>query len=185
MPRSVCLNTLDHCTIAQAFHALGGPLHMSHLMRLWYFSSSVNSFFKHAWAAIQWGRCLIFGRTLCLLSYFICANSEVSGETCGCAGSPEPSLVAYVISTIISLAGLYHIECGNHVKNNFLEVHKCAGLELTLMICLDQLHAPHVSCFEFTSFIHFDSFSSHFQFVHTCIIFFLFGLHFFFFFHVK
>ena len=28
---------------------------MSHLMRLWYFSSSVNSFFKRACAAIQWG----------------------------------------------------------------------------------------------------------------------------------
>ena len=26
-------------------------------------------------------RCLIFGRTLCLLPYFICANSEGSGET--------------------------------------------------------------------------------------------------------
>ena len=29
--------------------------HMSHLMRLWYFLSSVNSFFKHACAVIQWG----------------------------------------------------------------------------------------------------------------------------------
>ena len=28
---------------------------MSHLMRLWHFSSSVNSFFKQACAAIQWG----------------------------------------------------------------------------------------------------------------------------------
>ena len=28
---------------------------MHHLMRLWYFSSSVNSFFKRACAAIQWG----------------------------------------------------------------------------------------------------------------------------------
>ena len=30
-------------------------LEMSHVMRLWYFSSSVNSFFKRACAAIQWG----------------------------------------------------------------------------------------------------------------------------------
>ena len=30
-------------------------LYMSQLMRLWHFSSSVNSFFKHACAAIQWG----------------------------------------------------------------------------------------------------------------------------------
>ena len=43
---------------------------MSHLMRLWHVSNSVNSFFKRR-----------------------------------CAGSPEPSLVAYVISTIISCAG--------------------------------------------------------------------------------
>ena len=30
-------------------------LEMSHVMRLWAFSSSVNSFFKRACAAIQWG----------------------------------------------------------------------------------------------------------------------------------
>ena len=40
-------------------------VYMSHAMRLWYFSSSVNSFFKRACAAI----------------YFMCANSESSGET--------------------------------------------------------------------------------------------------------
>ena len=28
--------------------------HLSHVMRLWYFSSSVNSFFKRACVAIQW-----------------------------------------------------------------------------------------------------------------------------------
>ena len=49
----------------------------SHLMRLWYFSSSVNSFFKR----ISGTRCLIFGRTLRLLPYIMCANSEGSGET--------------------------------------------------------------------------------------------------------
>ena len=54
---------------------------MSHLMRLWHFSSSVNSFFKRACAAIHGARCLIFGRTLCLLPYFKCANSEGSGES--------------------------------------------------------------------------------------------------------
>ena len=42
--------------------------------------------------------CLIFG----LLSYFLCTNNKGSG---GCAGSPEPSLVTCVISTIISWAG--------------------------------------------------------------------------------
>ena len=54
---------------------------MSQLMRLWYLSSSVNSFFKRAYAAIQWVRCLNFGRTLRLLPYFMYANSEGSGET--------------------------------------------------------------------------------------------------------
>ena len=35
--------------------------------------------------------------------FFMCANSEGSCERLrGCAGSPEPSLVAYVINTIIS-----------------------------------------------------------------------------------
>ena len=52
-------------------------------MRLWYFSSSVNSFFKRAYAAqpSSGARCLIFGWTLCLLPYVMCANNEGSGET--------------------------------------------------------------------------------------------------------
>ena len=47
-------------------------------MRLWYFSSSVNSFFKRACAVglVVW----FFGQTLRLLPYFMCANSEGSGE---------------------------------------------------------------------------------------------------------
>ena len=53
-------------------------------------------------------RCLIFGCTFRLLPYFMCANSEGSGETVSTGVrrvSTEPSLVAYVISTIISWAG--------------------------------------------------------------------------------
>ena len=42
-------------------------------------------------------RCLIFGRYLRLFPYFMCANSEGPGMT-------APSLVVYVISTIISWA---------------------------------------------------------------------------------
>ena len=45
----------------------------SHLMRLWHFS--------RACPVILGARCLIFGRTLRLLPYFMCANSEGSGET--------------------------------------------------------------------------------------------------------
>ena len=51
--------------------------YLSHLMRLWHFSSSVNSFFKHAQPS-SGARCLIFGR---ILLYVMCANSEGSGET--------------------------------------------------------------------------------------------------------
>ena len=50
-------------------------------MRLWHFSSSVNSFLKCAFAAIQWGHMSDFCRTLRLLPYFMCANNEGSGET--------------------------------------------------------------------------------------------------------
>ena len=74
-------------------------LQMSQLMRLWLFSSSVNSFFKRACPAIQWGK----------MSDFWSDPSSTSvhyvARLCGNAGSPEPSLVAYVISTIISWAG--------------------------------------------------------------------------------
>ena len=60
-------------------HTRNGNL--SHVMTLWYFSSSINLILKHACVAISGVRCLIFGRTLCLLPYFMCANSESSGET--------------------------------------------------------------------------------------------------------
>ena len=55
--------------------------YLSQLMRLWYFSSSVNSFFKAHAQSSSGARCLMFGRTLHLLPYFMCANSEGSGET--------------------------------------------------------------------------------------------------------
>ena len=54
---------------------------------------------------------LSFGRTLRLLPYFMCVNCEGSGEIARMrrdpCSSPEPSLVAYVISTIISWAGSF------------------------------------------------------------------------------
>ena len=82
---------------------------MSQVMRLCYFSSPVNSFFKRVCAAIQWARCLIFVRTLRLLPFLCVRTAKALVRLCGCAGSPEPSLVAYVISTIISWAGSNHI----------------------------------------------------------------------------
>ena len=77
------------------------------LMRIWHFSSCINSFFKHACAAIQLERCLIFGRTF-IYMYFHTSwlqTAKALARLHGCAGLPEPSLVAYVISTIISWAG--------------------------------------------------------------------------------
>ena len=62
-------------------------------------------------------RCLNFGRTLRLLPYFMCTNSEGSGS-----GSPEPWLGACVISTIISWAG------------SFLSL-KLAWAALLILIC--------------------------------------------------
>ena len=56
---------------------------MSQLMRLWHLSPSVYSIFKHACTAIQWDYTSDFWSDplLCLLPYFMCANSEGSGET--------------------------------------------------------------------------------------------------------
>ena len=80
-------------------------VYTKHQMKLWYFSSSINSFFKSACAAIQWGKIwllvgpFVYFRTLCE------GTAKSLGRLRGCAGSPEPSLVAYVISTIISCTG--------------------------------------------------------------------------------
>ena len=96
------LNTSRNIYTCRRFHQ------MSHLMRLWYFSSSVNSFFKRACAAIQWGLDVWF-----LVGPFIyfhtssVRTAKALARLRGRTGSPEPSLVAYVLSTIISWAGSY------------------------------------------------------------------------------
>ena len=53
---------------------------MNQPMRLWQFSSSVHSSNAHVQPSCG-ARCLIFGRTLHLLPYFMCANSEGSSKT--------------------------------------------------------------------------------------------------------
>ena len=75
-------------------------------MRLWHFSSSVNSFFKRTCAAIQVGldvwslvRTFVYFHALCVWTASALARLRE------CAGLPEPSLVACVTSTIISWAG--------------------------------------------------------------------------------
>ena len=79
---------------------------LSRLMRLWHFLSSVNSFFKRAWAAIQLGldvwyfvRPIVYCHTLCV------QTAKALARLRGCVGSPGPSLVVYVVSTMISWAG--------------------------------------------------------------------------------
>ena len=73
-------------------------------MRLWYFPSSVNSFFKRACAVIQCGLVGPFAyfHTVCV------RTGKALARLHECAGSAEPSLVACVISTIISGAGSNH-----------------------------------------------------------------------------
>ena len=78
--------------------------HLSRLMRLWHLSPSVNSIFKHACAAIQWGYTSDF-RSDSLPTSFCVRTAKALARLRGCTGSPEPSLFAYARSTIISWAG--------------------------------------------------------------------------------
>ena len=89
--------------------ALHGLL-LSELMRLWHFSFSVNPFFKCACAAIQWGLNVWFLVGPFVYFHSSCVRTaKALMRLHGCAGSPEPSLVAYVISTIISWAGTFSV----------------------------------------------------------------------------
>ena len=63
-------------------HSFCWLCHVVAIMRLWHFSSSVNSILQtHMPSHLVGLRCLIFRRSLRLLLYFKCANSEGSGET--------------------------------------------------------------------------------------------------------
>ena len=73
-------------------------LYMSHIMSLRYFPSSANSCFKRAYAAIQSLRLLYFHTSSV-------RTAKALARLRGCADSPQPSTVAYVISAIISWAG--------------------------------------------------------------------------------
>ena len=85
---------------------------MSHVTRLWQFLSSLNSLFKLACTHIRWGLDVWFlvGPFVYFhTSYVHTAKTMV--RLCRCAGSPEPSLVAYVISTLIAWAGSNGKQC--------------------------------------------------------------------------
>ena len=73
-------------------------------MRLLHFSSSINSFFSHPMGLDVW---ILVGPIVYFLALCVW-TAKALVRLHGCAGSPEPSLVAYVISTIISWAGSYH-----------------------------------------------------------------------------
>ena len=75
---------------------------MSRLMRLWHLSPLVNLIFKTHAQQSNGAAYLIFGQTLRLLQYFMCANRE---------GFGEPLLFACAISTIISRAGSNSMHC--------------------------------------------------------------------------
>ena len=67
-------------------------------MRLWYFSSSINSFFK-----CPRGLDVLFLVGPFVYFHILCVRTETAlVRLCECAGSPESSLFAHVISTIIS-----------------------------------------------------------------------------------
>ena len=90
--------------------AFSSLLYLSHLMRLWLFSASVNSFLKRACAAIQWGSMSDFW-TDSFVDFHSSSvrTAKALARLRGCAGSPEPSLVAYTISTIISWVGSFEV----------------------------------------------------------------------------
>ena len=80
----------------------------SHVMRSWHFSSSVNSFLQTRMRSHPVR--LDVGFLVGPFVYFHTScerKAKVLARLRGCAGSPEPSLVAYVISSIISWAGSY------------------------------------------------------------------------------
>ena len=79
---------------------------LSRLMRLWHLSPSVNSFFKHACAAIHCGYTSDFWSDPSSTSILYVSEQRRLWQNCA-AVSPEPSLFAYAISTIISWAGSF------------------------------------------------------------------------------
>ena len=81
--------------------------HMSHVMRLWHFPSPLNVHVQPYTGV----RCLIFGWPFFYFHTSCVWTVKSLMRLRGCAGTSEPSLVAYVTSTIISWAGLFHFFC--------------------------------------------------------------------------
>ena len=82
--------------------------YLSHVIRLWYFSSSINSFFQTRMCSHPVGQDVWFlvGPFVYFHTSYV-QTAKALVRLRGCAGSPETSLVAYAISTIISWAGSF------------------------------------------------------------------------------
>ena len=96
-------------TDGSSFHGSGHQAclnKMSHLVRLWHFLSSVNAFVQMRMLSYPVGLDVWFLVGSFVYFHTSCVRTDKAlSRLRGCAGSPEPSLVAYVISTIISWAG--------------------------------------------------------------------------------
>ena len=93
-----------HCTSQAWLYSVDET---SHLLRLWHFSSSINSFFENAHAQPSSGaRCLILVEPFVHFHTSCVRTAKAVARLRGCAGSPGPLLVAYVIVTV-SCAGSY------------------------------------------------------------------------------
>ena len=102
-------NARDMKLIFSVSHSLSTrhkKYHLSQLTRLWYFSSSRKFILQtrmriHPVGVNVWFLVgpFIYFHTLCV------RTAKALARLRGCAGSPDPSQVAYVISTIISWAG--------------------------------------------------------------------------------
>ena len=77
--------------------------------RLWHFLSSVNSFLQTCMRSHPVGLDIWFlVRPFIYFHISFVRTAKALARLHGCAGSPEPSLVAYLISTIISWAGSFN-----------------------------------------------------------------------------
>ena len=98
LDRQLCVVLSVMCSFS---HSRGFPdtyvymYHLSQLLRLWYFSSSVNSFRAQSSHPVGLDVWFLVGP----FDYFHTScvrKAKALARLRGCAGSPEPSLVAYV-----------------------------------------------------------------------------------------
>ena len=104
-------------------------MYLSHLMRLLCFSFSVDSFFSMHAQPSSGARCLSFGQTLRLLPYFMCANSQGSGETAWAF----PDYLCGMYNNLMSCL-ICNLTEPQRDKTNKMSVHP-AKTQISLDIC--------------------------------------------------